>query len=169
MNTARLVLKKQNSGTSGTTIFIVLLRRRVGRVAQSVQRLPTGWTVRGSNPGGARFSATVQTGPEAHPASCTMSTGSFPGVRCCRGVTLPLTPFQCRGLKQSRDTPLLSLRAFVACGRVKTSTKEEEQWYIRHSYFYWRHVSTYIQVIFKPSFTDKSIKCYTCWDSIMLT
>jgi len=39
-----------------------------------------GWTVRESNPGwGARFSAPVQTGPGAHPASCTMGTGSFPG------------------------------------------------------------------------------------------
>ena len=37
---------------------------------------------------GARFSAPVLTGPEAHPASCTMGTGSFLGVRCCRGVTL---------------------------------------------------------------------------------
>jgi len=31
--------------------------------------------------GGARFSAPVQTGPKAHPASCTMGTGSFPGVK----------------------------------------------------------------------------------------
>jgi len=53
-----------------------------------ISRLPTGWTVRGSNLGGVRFSAPVQTGSEAHPASCTMGTGSFPGVRCCRGVTL---------------------------------------------------------------------------------
>ena len=37
---------------------------------------------------GARFSAPVQTGPEAHPASCTMGTGSFQGVSCGRGVTL---------------------------------------------------------------------------------
>ena len=29
----------------------------MGQVAQSVQRLTTGWTVRGSNPGGARFFA----------------------------------------------------------------------------------------------------------------
>ena len=50
-------------------------------------------------PVGARFSALVQTGPEAHPASCTMGTGSFTGVRCGRGVTLTLTPFQCRGKK----------------------------------------------------------------------
>ena len=29
----------------------------------------------------ARFSVPVQTGPGAHPASCTMGTGSFPGVK----------------------------------------------------------------------------------------
>ena len=39
-------------------------------------------------PVGARFSAPVQTGPEAHPASCTMGTGSYPGARCGGGVTL---------------------------------------------------------------------------------
>ena len=49
-------------------------------IAQSVQRPATGWTVLGSNPGGARFSAPVQTGPETHPASYTMGAGSFPGV-----------------------------------------------------------------------------------------
>jgi len=37
---------------------------------------------------GARFSAPVQTGPGAHPASCTMGTGSFPGVKSGWGVTL---------------------------------------------------------------------------------
>jgi len=30
---------------------------------------------------GARFSAPVQAGPGAHPASCTMGTGSFLGVQ----------------------------------------------------------------------------------------
>jgi hypothetical protein len=30
---------------------------------------------------GARFFSHVQTGPEAHPASCTMGTGSFPGIK----------------------------------------------------------------------------------------
>jgi hypothetical protein len=34
---------------------------------------------------GARFSAPVHTGPGAHPASCTMGTGSFPGVKYGRG------------------------------------------------------------------------------------
>jgi len=30
---------------------------------------------------GARFSAPVHTGSEAHPASCAMATGSFLGVK----------------------------------------------------------------------------------------
>jgi len=33
---------------------------------------------------GSRFTAPVQTGPEAHPASCTMGTGSFPGYGAAR-------------------------------------------------------------------------------------
>jgi hypothetical protein len=36
-------------------------------IAQSVQRLATGWTVRGSNPGEAEISAAVQAGPGTHP------------------------------------------------------------------------------------------------------
>jgi hypothetical protein len=41
-------------------------------------------------PVGARFSATVQTGTGTHPASCTIGTGSFPGVkRPGRGVDHP--------------------------------------------------------------------------------
>jgi len=42
--------------------------------------------------GGTIFSAPVQTGPGAHPASCTMDTGSFPGVESGRGVTLTPHP-----------------------------------------------------------------------------
>ena len=37
----------------------------VGRVAQSVYRMARGWTVFGSNPGEARFSAPVQSSPGA--------------------------------------------------------------------------------------------------------
>jgi len=36
----------------------------------------------------ARFSAPVQTDRGDHPATCTMGTGSFPGVKSGRGVTL---------------------------------------------------------------------------------
>jgi hypothetical protein len=53
------------------------------------------------------------------------------------------------------------------------STNKVEQWYIRHNLFivlnHRLHVSTYIQVIFRPSYTGESTKCYSCWDPIMLT
>jgi hypothetical protein len=47
---------------------------------------------RGSNPGGGEIFRTCQTGPEAQAVSCTMGTGSFPGVRCGRDVTLTPHP-----------------------------------------------------------------------------
>jgi hypothetical protein len=48
--------------------------------------------------GGAKFSASVHTGPGAHPASCTIDTWSFPGVnRPGRGVDNP-SPFSVPGL-----------------------------------------------------------------------
>jgi hypothetical protein len=40
----------------------------------------------------AIFSAPLQTDPGAHPASCIMGTGSFPGVRIGRSVTLTPHP-----------------------------------------------------------------------------
>ena len=57
----------------------------------SVVGIATGYEMDG--PGieswwGARFSAPVQTGPGTHPASCTMGTGFFPGVKSDLGVTL---------------------------------------------------------------------------------
>jgi hypothetical protein len=63
-----------------------------GRVAQDSAWLQAGRSVV-RIPVEARFSAPVQTGPGAHPASCTMGTGSFPGVEGCRGVTLTPHPF----------------------------------------------------------------------------
>jgi hypothetical protein len=41
---------------------------------------------------GSRFSAPVQTGPGDHPASCTMDTGSFLGVKSGRDVTMTPHP-----------------------------------------------------------------------------
>jgi hypothetical protein len=97
----------------------------VGPVAQSVSRLAMGWTIRGSNPGGSEIFRTVQTGPGAHLASCTMSTGSFPGVESGRGVTLtPHSLLVPRSKKQSRAIRLLFLRAFVACKKGETYFSE---------------------------------------------
>jgi hypothetical protein len=41
---------------------------------------------------GAKFSAHVQTGPGAHPASCTMGTASFLGVKAAGTWRWPSTP-----------------------------------------------------------------------------
>jgi hypothetical protein len=94
--------------------FLYSISVGVGPVAQSVQRLATGWTVRGSNPGGGEIFLTCPDRLGGHPASYTMGTGYFPGLESDRGVTL--TP----PLKQSRAIPLLSLRAFVACKKGET-------------------------------------------------
>jgi hypothetical protein len=59
----------------------------------------------------ARFSAPVQTGPGAHPASCTMGTGSFPGVKYGRGVTLTTHPLLVPRSWKSRTVPLPTLWA----------------------------------------------------------
>jgi len=75
-------------------------------------------------PVAARFSAPVQTGPGAHAASYTMSTGSFPGVKSGWGVTL--TPHRLLVLwsRQSRAIPPLPLwavwpvQSLSACTRV---------------------------------------------------
>jgi hypothetical protein len=69
----------------------------------------------------ARFSAPVQCGSGAHPASCTstMGTGSFPGVESGRGVTLTPHPLLVPRSK-TRAIPLLSLRVFVAYKKGET-------------------------------------------------
>jgi len=48
----------------------------------------------------------VQTGPGAHPASCTMGTGAFPGVKCGRVVTLTTHPLLAPRSWKSRAIPL---------------------------------------------------------------
>ena len=64
-----------------------------------------------------RSSAPIRTGPGAHTASCTMGTGSFPGVkRPGRGVDNP--PHLAPSLK-SRAIALLPLLDFVVCYREK--------------------------------------------------
>ena len=62
----------------------------------SVVRIATGYGLDGpgiERLGGARFSAPVQIGSGAQPASCTVGTGSFPEVKSGRGVTLTPHPF----------------------------------------------------------------------------
>jgi hypothetical protein len=74
------------------------------RAGRSGDRIPVG---------GARFSTPVQTGPGAHPASCTMGTGSFPGVKYGQGVLLTTHPLLVPWSWKSRAIPLPTL-----CNRV---------------------------------------------------
>jgi len=73
---------------------------------------------------GARFSAPVQTGAGAYPVSCAIGTGSFPGVKSGRGVTLTLQPLLVPWSRKSRAIPLLPLwavwplQSLSACTRV---------------------------------------------------
>ena len=48
----------------------------------------------------------VQTDPGAQPASCTMGTRSFPGVKCGRGVLLTTHPLLAPWSWKSRAIPL---------------------------------------------------------------
>ena len=73
---------------------------------------------------GARLSASVQTGPGAHPASCTKGTGFFLGVKSGRGVTLTPHPLLVPWSRNSRAIPLLPLwavwpvQSLGVCARV---------------------------------------------------
>ena len=109
----------------------------------------------------ARFSAPVQTGPEAHPASCTMGTGSFPGVSCGRGVTLTSHPVLVPRSKIETVIPLISLRALVAYERVKPTYKYKCMYIYIYILVYKRHISyifRYKGTIFTKHITP-GLKC----------
>jgi len=53
----------------------------------------------------------VHTGPGAHPASCKMCTGSFPGVKCGRSVLVTTHPLLVPRSWKSRAIPLPTLWA----------------------------------------------------------
>ena len=74
-------------------------------------------------PVGSRFSPTVQTDPGAHPASCKMGTGSFPGVKSSRGVTLTPHPLLVPWSWKGRSTPLLPLSAVRPVQRLSVCTR----------------------------------------------
>ena len=83
----------------------------------SVQRLAKGWAARGSNPSTGECSAPTHTAPGTHPASYTVRTGSFPGVKRPRcGADHP--PLLAPRLKTDTPIPLLPLSAFLAGYRV---------------------------------------------------
>ena len=70
------------------------------------------WTGRSGDriPVGCDF-LPFQTSPGAHPASCTMGTGSFPGVKYSRGVLLTTHPLLVPWSWKNRAIPLPTLWA----------------------------------------------------------
>jgi len=76
-------------------------------------------------PMGAKFSAPVQTGPGAHPASCTMGTESFPGVKSGRGMTLIPYPLLVPWSRESRAIPLLPLWVVRPVQSLSACTKAQ--------------------------------------------
>ena len=87
-------------------------------------------------PVGARFSSPVQTGPEAHPPSCTMGTGSFPGVKSGRGVTLTSQPFLVPLVLKEQSYSSTPLIGRTACTEPQCLHKG----YL-YLYLFYRHVS----------------------------
>ena len=63
-------------------------------------------------------SSVVQTGPGAHPASCTMGTGSFPGVKSGRGLTLTPHPLL---VPWSERVELYLYSTYGPCGLYRAS------------------------------------------------
>ena len=72
---------------------------------------------------GTRFSAPVQTGPGAHPASWTMVTAYFPGVKSGWGVTLTPHRLLVSWSRKSRAIPLLLLWAVRSVQSLSACTK----------------------------------------------
>jgi len=86
-------------------------------------------------PVGAKFSAPVETGPGAHPASCTMGTGSFPGVKSGQGVTLNAHSLLVPWSRRSRAIILLPLRGERPVQSLNTCTRVHYIYTYKETYF----------------------------------
>jgi len=90
----------------------------------------------------ARFSAPVQTCPGTHPASCTMGTGSFPGVKSCRGVTLTPHPLLVPWSRNSRAIPLLPLWAVLPVQSISACTR------VRFTFYLWLFLLQFLVIMY---------------------
>ena len=94
------------------------------RVAQSVKRLATCWTVRGSNSGGGEIFRTCPERPWGLPSLLYNEYRVLSGVKSGRGVTLSPHPLLVPWSRKSRAIPLFRLwavrpvQSLSACTRV---------------------------------------------------
>jgi len=100
------------------TVFYAAATLPLNPTQSSTHNIPGGF-FRGVN-------SVRQTGPGAHPVSCTMDTGSFPGgVKSGWGVALTPHPLLVPWSRKSRATPLLPIwavrpvQSLSACTRVR--------------------------------------------------
>jgi hypothetical protein len=84
-------------------------------IAQREHRIATGWTVQGSNPGGEKISALIQTSFRAYTASHTFGTVSSLGIMWLGCGLENLPPIAPRLKKENsyNSTPLLGLRGLL--------------------------------------------------------
>jgi hypothetical protein len=83
--------------------------------------MATGWTVRGSNPGGGENYRICPDRPWGPPSLLYNGYQVFPGGRKRPGREAdPSPPSSSEVQKQSRVTPLLYLKDFVACKKNET-------------------------------------------------
>ena len=80
----------------------------------------------------ARFSAPVQTRRGTHLTSCTMGTGSFPGVKSGRGVKLTPHPLLVPWPWKGRAIPLLPLWAVRPVQSLSVCTR------VHFTFFYFK-------------------------------
>jgi len=96
----------------------------MGRVAQSVERLATDWTVRGSNPGGGEILRTCPDQPWGPPTLLYNGYRVFSGVKSGRGVTITPHPLPVPWSRKSRAIHLRPqwtvqpVQSLSACTRV---------------------------------------------------
>ena len=116
----------------------------------------------GRIPVGARFSAPVQTGPVGHPASCTMGTGPFPGVKSGWGVTMTphllLVPWS----RKSRVIPLLPLWAARPVQSLSACTVQLYLYFPYGPYGLYR-TSVLVQECTLPYLLHAICTCFLLW------
>ena len=123
---------------------------------------------------GRDFFTPVQTGPGAHPASCTMGTGSFPGVKSGRGVTLihhPLwavRPLQSLNACTREHFTLLISRCGVHRNKLTLPTETRRSVFVVHLCMYLSHISRLVScrrycniaITLSPcSVSERSVTC----------
>jgi len=97
--------------TRNKDMFSFLQRPVWAEIAQSVQRLATGWTVRGSNPGGSEIFRTRSDRPWGPPSLLYIGYRVFSGVKAAGAWRWPPTPpsAEVKG-RVYTSTPPLGLR-----------------------------------------------------------